>query len=610
MIPIANTTLPAGAATAMSVTPRGMSVQEAYKEYRAGNFKVNRRYQRKLVWTTEEKRALIDSVLHGYPIPLILLASTALPSGSRTFEILDGMQRLNALFGFIENGFDIDGNFFDVEQLARAKQLAATKEFEAVTDANKLLSPKQCANFLDYTLAVTEFPATNEAAVNEVFSRINSYGRRLSDQEKRQAGVVSGFANVVREIATEMRGDVSQDALDLSEMPAISVDIAGESPHYGVKADDTFWCKQGVLRRSQLRDSEDEQMIADLVITILEGKPFAFNGSNLDNYYTIGADEHKEIDKKLATYGPAKLKSDLVGTLSVLRETITAVDDGNNAFRKIVHPDAGSNPVKTAFFAVFGAFFALCAVRKKSPGDAGAIMKGLADLQGKLEVAAGQMRSEPRQKNIDVALGLIQKHFVDKEPPVLDHGAGSAIPFENAIRRSRIETSAFECKQGLLRLDKTRKEDPDLVDRIIETICAIANIGPDTEGALFIGVAEKKADRDRIVEMDQVTAAQVSSRYVVGIDREVKVLNSSVEKYKRRLVDHIAKSGLSEPLKSDVLTRIDCIVYRGHSVICIWVPVQAEYSSLSDVVFVREGSATKELKGAKALEAVFKRFKK
>lgn len=76
----------------MSVTPRGMSIQEAYKEYRAGNFTVNRRYQRKLVWTIEEKQALVDSVLQGYPIPLILLAFTPLPKGGKSFEILDGMQ--------------------------------------------------------------------------------------------------------------------------------------------------------------------------------------------------------------------------------------------------------------------------------------------------------------------------------------------------------------------------------------------------------------------------------------------------------------------------------------------------------------------------------------
>ena len=108
----------------MSVTPRGMSVQEAYKEYRSGNFRVNRRYQRKLVWTVTEKEALIDSIVRGYPIPLILLAFTARSDGTRSFEILDGMQRLNAVFGFIENQFGLAGKYFDVEQLARAKQLA------------------------------------------------------------------------------------------------------------------------------------------------------------------------------------------------------------------------------------------------------------------------------------------------------------------------------------------------------------------------------------------------------------------------------------------------------------------------------------------------------
>ena len=53
----------------MSVTPRGMSVQEAYREFRDGNFRVNRRYQRKLVWSLAEKQKLVDSILEGYPIP-------------------------------------------------------------------------------------------------------------------------------------------------------------------------------------------------------------------------------------------------------------------------------------------------------------------------------------------------------------------------------------------------------------------------------------------------------------------------------------------------------------------------------------------------------------
>ena len=40
----------------MSLIPSGLSVQEAYRRYRNGQIVVNRKYQRKLVWTQNEKR--------------------------------------------------------------------------------------------------------------------------------------------------------------------------------------------------------------------------------------------------------------------------------------------------------------------------------------------------------------------------------------------------------------------------------------------------------------------------------------------------------------------------------------------------------------------------
>jgi hypothetical protein len=44
-------------------------------------------------------------------------------------------------------------------------------------------------------------------------------------------------------------------------MPEISIDSKRARQNYGLTAEDTFWCKQGVLTNSQLRDSEDEEMI-------------------------------------------------------------------------------------------------------------------------------------------------------------------------------------------------------------------------------------------------------------------------------------------------------------------------------------------------------------
>jgi uncharacterized protein with ParB-like and HNH nuclease domain len=107
----------------MSIVPRGMSITEAYRLYRSGHLLVNRKYQRKLIWSIEEKSKLIGSILQGYPIPLILLAERPQIHGSGKYEIIDGMQRLNAICGFIENLYSFDTKYFDVNEFPYAKQL-------------------------------------------------------------------------------------------------------------------------------------------------------------------------------------------------------------------------------------------------------------------------------------------------------------------------------------------------------------------------------------------------------------------------------------------------------------------------------------------------------
>ena len=163
----------------MSVVPQGKAIQAMYREYRDGILMVNRKYQRKLVWSIEEKRALIDSILRGYPIPLILLAEHPEVYGAGKYEIVDGIQRLNAIFGFIEQSFDLDGDYFDVAQFATAKQHADSGSF-TLRSGVPLLKAKDCARVLDYQLALTIYPTRQESQITDLFGRINSGGRQLS----------------------------------------------------------------------------------------------------------------------------------------------------------------------------------------------------------------------------------------------------------------------------------------------------------------------------------------------------------------------------------------------------------------------------------------------
>ncbi len=87
---------------------RPESVEKIYSYYTKFELLVNRRYQRKLVWTIQEKEKFIDSISNDLPIPLILVALTKYKE-STVYEIIDGMQRLNAIISFIENEFPLNG---------------------------------------------------------------------------------------------------------------------------------------------------------------------------------------------------------------------------------------------------------------------------------------------------------------------------------------------------------------------------------------------------------------------------------------------------------------------------------------------------------------------
>jgi hypothetical protein len=79
-----------------------LSIQTLYRMFRDSDFYVDRRYQRKLVWTLDEKQKLVDSILREFPIPLVLLAKRQ----DGKFDIIDGLQRLHTVFSFIARQMD------------------------------------------------------------------------------------------------------------------------------------------------------------------------------------------------------------------------------------------------------------------------------------------------------------------------------------------------------------------------------------------------------------------------------------------------------------------------------------------------------------------------
>lgn len=192
------------------------------------------------------------------------------------------MQRLNALFAFIENEFSVNIKgeevYFDLKFFPFANSIRDKGEFKEANNnlEIKYLDEDNISKFLEYQLPISIYFSKSEEEVNDIFKRINSFGRHLSPQEVRQAGVLTPFADLVRKLSAELRGDDTKDILFLTDMPEISIDSKNLKLGYRVKAEETFWCKQGIINITQLRDSEDEQLIADIILSIVLREPFAY----------------------------------------------------------------------------------------------------------------------------------------------------------------------------------------------------------------------------------------------------------------------------------------------------------------------------------------------
>ncbi|MCE8003964.1 GmrSD restriction endonuclease domain-containing protein [Billgrantia ethanolica] len=578
------------------------SVQSIYTWYREGRLYVNRRYQRKLVWTLEEKQKLIDSILRDYPIPAILLAEK-----EGHYEIIDGLQRLHAILSFIEVSYcTTNDKIFNLDFFPTAKSHYESGDF-ATNAEGELLDNKQCSAILDYTLAASIMRNAADEEVNDVFDRINTYGHRLSDQERRQSGIQSKFSDLVRDLACSYRGDVSRLTLPLYEMPAISIDLPMTRHGYDIKSSEVFWVAHGILRATDLRDSLDEQCIADIVACIAGQKLISRSKAALDALYEPSSPEYSRIHAALETYGVEKLTDELN---YCIEQILTACEQPQQTkLRSLIFSTPTTNAFPSVFAVLLIAFHEIIVSEKKIVSDWACLRQALDNIYDRMRPGQGGSTPDLRRQNIDVVKGLISRSFTSdpkiSEKVYADH---KVTDIDADIRRSEVETSSYELKQGILPISEDSRDPGPMLQKIPTHICAIANNGKGIGGKIILGVCDKERDAQRAEKIYGITSRQVGQKHVVGIIREAIAMGISTEQYFQEIRECISKSELSEPLKSSVLSSIDYNTYYGLGIIVISIRPQNEMSYLGEDIFYRHGDETRKAKNFKEAGNIAKRF--
>ncbi|MFN0138591.1 MAG: DUF262 domain-containing protein [Pyrinomonadaceae bacterium] len=157
-------------------------------------------FQRRPVWPKPAKSLLIDTVVHGIPMPIIFLREqTDLETLEPIREVVDGQQRLRTLISYIEpallNDFDSDKDVFTVKR-AHNKDIAGLTFKKLDTDYRKQI--------LGYEFSVHVLPSeTEDSEVLQIFARMNSTGVKLNPQELRNANHYGIFKTLAYQLAYE-----------------------------------------------------------------------------------------------------------------------------------------------------------------------------------------------------------------------------------------------------------------------------------------------------------------------------------------------------------------------------------------------------------------------
>lgn len=172
----------------MKADPDDLTVNDVLSLKSQQMLVVNPEYQRGSVWTPSQKKKLVDSVLRGYPIPLIYLHHIRQTAGklvSERFEVIDGQQRINALSDFHDGAFKL----FDPEKDAAEARFPdfikkqpcpwARAYFHELPDDVK-------KRFLETPLRIVRIETHDSNEARDLFVRLQS-GMPLNSQEKRDA---------------------------------------------------------------------------------------------------------------------------------------------------------------------------------------------------------------------------------------------------------------------------------------------------------------------------------------------------------------------------------------------------------------------------------------
>lgn len=163
--------------------PISISIAELWALAREQRLVLRPDFQRRVVWSEKAQKSLIDTIVRNLPMPKVFFATETLSESKTLRRVIDGQQRLTAIFHFLEGRFRVSLNNSPLELF-----------FEELT-------PEARNQILEYRIDGNDIFSVDDHLIREIYSRVNKYNIALNRQELRKADFPGHFLMEAEDLA-------------------------------------------------------------------------------------------------------------------------------------------------------------------------------------------------------------------------------------------------------------------------------------------------------------------------------------------------------------------------------------------------------------------------
>lgn len=135
----------------------------------------------------------------------------------------------------------------------------------------------------------------------------------------------------------------------------------------------------------------------------------------------------------------------------------------------------------------------------------------------------------------------------------------------------------------------------------------MANYGPNIDGYVLVGIANDKADADKISKNYSITPTIYNKFYITGVQSEAEKYYENMDRYYQYIIQSIDKEPIAQGIKDEISSRTRLIKYYDKAVLVFHIRSGTSPIMYNKKYYIRKGPNVFEVE-PEGYEALFRKF--